>query len=219
MQKYFKKVGSSFTWYLIENTPSYKPITIEGIWNKKIYTDTVNSEKRNYIPLYYNKTIQSILQKTVDNDNIQKFDVKTSSDLHKYTKKTLISQTQDETYKYKLIHTPNQIVWSSRPNKYQDGFKVFISTTSYYGTLVDNCGMTQSIAFIMCKDENDAKNISTILNHPLYKFINNICRYGNFNNIRILQKFPYCDNYEKVYKNFNLTEEEINFIKSNIEKC
>ena len=216
-KKYFKKVGSSFTWYLIENTPSYKPITIEGIWNKKIYTDTVNSEKRNYIPLYYNKTIQSILQKTVDNDNIQKFDVKTSSDLHKYTKKTLISQTQDETYKYKLIHTPNQIVWSSRPHKYQDGFKVFISTTSYYGTLVDNCGMTQSIAFIMCKDENDAKNISTILNHPMYKFINNICRYGNFNNIRILQKFPYCDNYEKVYKNFNLTEEEINFIKSNIE--
>lgn len=218
-KKYFKKVGSSFTWYLIENTPSYKPITIEGIWNKKIYTDTVNSEKRNYIPLYYNKTIQSILQKTVDNDNIQKFDVKTSSDLHKYTKRTLISQTQDETYKYKLIHTPNQIVWSSRPHKYQDGFKVFISTTSYYGTLVDNCGMTQSIAFIMCKDENEAKNISTILNHPLYKFINNICRYGNFNNIRILQKFPYCDNYEKVYKNFNLTEEEINFIKSNIENC
>ena len=216
-KKYFKKVGSSFTWYLIENTPSYKPITIEGIWNKKIYTDTVNSEKRNYIPLYYNKTIQSILQKTVDNDNIQKFDVKTSSDLHKYTKRTLISQTQDETYKYKLIHTPNQIVWSSRPHKYQDGFKVFISTTSYYGTLIDNCGMTQSIAFIMCKDENDAKNISTILNHPMYKFINNICRYGNFNNIRILQKFPYCDNYEKVYKNFNLTEEEINFIKSNIE--
>ena len=214
-KKYFKNVGSSFTWYLIENTPSYKPITIEGIWNKKIYTDTVNSEKRKYIPLYYNKTIQSILQKTIDNDNIQKFDVKTSSDLHKYTKKTLISQTQDDTYKYKLIHTPNQIVWSSRPHKYQDGYKVFISTTSYYGTIVDNCGMTQSIAFIMCKDENEAKNISSVLNHPMYKFINNICRYGNFNNIRILQNFPYCDNYDEVYEKFNLTKNEITFIKNN----
>ena len=214
-KKYFKNVGSSFTWYLIENTPSYKPITIEGIWNKKIYTDTVNSEKRKYIPLYYNKTIQSILQKTIDNDNIQKFDVKTSSDLHKYTKKTLISQTQDDTYKYKLIHTPNQIVWSSRPHKYQDGYKVFISTTSYYGTIVDNCGMTQSIAFIMCKDENEAKNISSVLNHPMYKFINNICRYGNFNNIRILQNFPYCDNYDEVYEKFNLTKNEVTFIKKN----
>jgi len=215
-KKYFKKVGSSFTWYLIENTPSYKPITIEGIWNKKIYKDIVDSEERKYIPLYYNKTIQSILHKTIDNNIIQKFDVKTSSDLHKYTKKTLISQTQDNIYKYKLIHTPKQTVWSSRPHKYHDGFKVFISTTSYYGTFVDNCGMTQSIAFIMCKDETDAKNISCVLNHPMYKFINNICRYGNFNNIRILQKFPYCDNYEEVYNKFNLTPDEIKFIESNL---
>ena len=214
-KKYFKKVGSSFTWYLIENTPSYKPIHIEGIWNKKIYTDLVDSEERKYIPLYYNKTIQSILHKTIDNDNIEKFKVKTSSDLHKYTKKTFISQTKDNIYKYKLIHTPKQTVWSSRPHKYQDGFKVFISTTSYYGTFVDNCGMTQSIAFIMCKDETDAKNINQVLKHPMYKFINNICRYGNFNNIRILQSFPYCYKYEEVYDKFNLSNDEIKFIELN----
>ena len=215
-KKYFKKIGSSFTWYLIENTPSYKPINIEGIWNKNVYKDVVDSEERKYIPLYYNKIIQSILHKTIDNNTLQKFDVKTSSDLHKYTKKTLISQTQNETYKYKLIHTPKQIVWSSRPHKYQDGFKVFISTTSYYGTFVDNCGMTQSIAFIVCKDETEAKNINQVLKHPMYKFINNICRYGNFNNIRILQSFPYCDKYEEVYDKFNLTKDEINFIESNL---
>ena len=131
-------------------------------------------------------------------------------------KKKLISQTQDEKFKYKLIHTPKQIVWSSRPHKYQDGFKVFISTTSYYGTFVDNCGMTQSIAFIMCNDETEAKNINHVLGHPMYKFINNICRYGNFNNIRILQRFPYCDNYKNVYKKFNITEDEIKFIESNL---
>ena len=214
-KKYFKKIGSSFTWYLIENTPSYKPIEIEGVWNKNIYKDIVDSEERKYIPLYYNKTIQSILHKTIDNNTIQKFHVQTSSDLHKYTKKSLISSTQDDKHKYKLIHTPKQIVWSSRPHKYQDGFKVFISTTSYYGTFVDKCGMTQSIAFIMCKDETEAKNISSVLNHPMYKFINNICRYGNFNNIRILQKFPYCDNYDDVYEKFGITEEEIKFIESN----
>ncbi len=214
-KKYFKNVGSSFVWYLIENTPSYKPINVEGIWNKKIYTDNVESEERRYIPLYYNKIIQSILQKTIDNTNIQKFDVQTSSDLHKYTKKTFISTTQDATFKYKLIHTPKQTVWSSRPHKFQDGFKVFISTTSYYGTFVDNCGMTQSIAFIMCKDEEEAKKIGSVLNHPMYKFINNICRYGNFNNIRILQNFPYCNNYDEVYKKFNISEDEINFIESN----
>lgn len=215
-KQYFKKVGSSFVWYLIENVPFYKPIEIEGIWKKHIYKDKVDSEVRKFIPLYYNKLIQSILHKTIDNHNLTKFRVETSSDLHKFTKKQFISAKKDDVYKYKLIHTPKQTVWSSRPHKYQEGFKVFISTTSYYGTIVDNCGMTQSIAFIMCEDETESKNVSAVLNHPMYKFINDICRYGNFNNIRILQSFPYCDDYEEVYKKFNLTQDEIEFIESNI---
>jgi len=213
-KKYFKKVGSSFVWYLIENTPSYKDTNISGIWNKKTYTDTVSSGVRKYIPLYYNRIIQSILSKTIDMDN-KKFGVETTSDLHKYTKKQFISESNTDIYKYKLIHTPKQTVWSSKPHKYQDGYKVFISTTSYYGTFVDNCGMTQSIAFIRCKTKEDADNINKVLNHPIYKFINNICRYGNFNNIRILQDFPWCDNYDKVYENFNITDIEIKLIENN----
>lgn len=214
-KKYFKKIGSSFVWYLIENTKYYKDITIEGIWKNKLYKDVVKSEERKYIPLFYNSTIQSILRKTIDNNN-KKFKIETSSDLHKYTKKTLISNIKDDTFEYKLIHTPKQTVWASRKHKFQEGFKVFISTTSYYGTFVDNCGMTQSIAFIRCKDEEEANNISNVLNHPLYKFINNICRYGNFNNIRVLQNFPFNDNYENVYETFNITEEEKKFIESNV---
>ena len=112
-----------------------------------------------------------------------------------------------------MIHTPKQTVWSSKPHKYQEGWKVFISTTSYYGTFVDNCGMTQSIAFIRCEDENEANNISKVLSHPLYKFLNDICRYGNFNNIRILQCFPYCKDYDQVYKKFKITKEEQKFIE------
>jgi hypothetical protein len=34
---------------------------------------------------------------------------------------------------------------------------VFISTTDKYGAFVDNCGMTQSIVFIMCANEEEAK--------------------------------------------------------------
>jgi len=214
-KKYFKKVGSSFVWYLIENTPSYKNIEVEGMWKTKVYKDSVESGERSYIPLYYTRLIQSILSKTIDDKSLVKFEVKTSSDLHKYTKKQFISAEKDDTYKYKLIHTPKQVVWSSKPHKFQDGYKVFISTTSYYGSFVDNCGMTQSIVFITCKDEAEANKINKVLSHPMYKFINDICRYGNFNNIRILQSFPYCDDYDNVYKKFDLTEDEIKFIADN----
>ena len=214
-KKYFKKVGSSFTWYLIENTPSYKDIVVEGTWKNKEYKSTVKSEERRFIPLFYNKLIQSIINKTIDKANV-KFEVLTSSDLHKYTKKKLISKDKDEEHPYKLIHTPSQTVYASRPHKYQDGYKVFISTTTYYSTFVDNCGMTQSIAFVRCKNKKQAEKIQKILMHPMYRFINNICRYGNFNNIRILQHFPKCMNYKKVYETFDITKEEQEFIEKNL---
>ena len=214
-KKYFKKVGSSFTWYLIENIPSYKDIVVEGIWKNKEYKSIVKSEERSFIPLFYNKLIQSIINKTIDKAN-DKFEVLTSSDLHKYTKKKLISKDKDEEHPYKLIHTPSQTVYASRPHKFQDGYKVFISTTTYYSTFVDNCGMTQSIAFVRCKNKKQAEKIQKILMHPMYRFINNICRYGNFNNIRILQNFPKCMNYKKVYETFDITKEEQEFIEKNL---
>ncbi len=124
-------------------------------------------------------------------------------------------------FKYKLIHTPKQTVYSSRPHKFQDGYKIFISTTDKYNVFIDNCGMTQSIAFILCLDEEQAKKYVQILQHPLYVFINNICRWGNFNNIRILQNFPiptveYYGNHRELYNHFNISSEEIEYICANM---
>jgi adenine-specific DNA-methyltransferase len=220
-KKYFKKIGSSFTWYIIQNCPFYKDINISGIWKKEYYTSSVTSKERNYIPLLYNKIVQNILNKTIDNDKFKKFDIKTSSDLHRYTKAKFINEIETEIFKYKLIHTPKQIVYASKPHKYQDGYKIFISTTDKYNVFIDNCGMTQSIVFILCRDKEQANRYLEILNHPLYLFINNICRWGNFNNIRILQSFPiptieYSGNHNDIYDFFNITKEEIDYIHNHL---
>jgi len=220
-KKYFKKIGSSFTWYIIQNCPFYKNINVSGIWKKKEYICSVKSKQRKYIPLLYNQMVQNILSKTIDNASLPKFEVKTSSDLHKYTKAKFISTEKTEEFKYKLIHTPSQTVYSSKPHKFQEGYKIFISTTDKYSVFIDKCGMTQSIVFIICSNEEQAKKYLQILQHPLYVFINNICRWGNFNNIRILQSFPipnieYSGNYEELYNYFNITKEEIEYINANL---
>ena len=220
-KKYFKRIGSSFTWYIIQNCPFYKDINISGIWKKKEYVSSVISKQRKYIPLLYNQMVQNILSKTIDNIKLPKFEVKTSSYLHKYTKAEFIREKKTDEFKYKLIHTPNQIVYSSKPHKFQDGYKIFISTTDKYNVFIDNCGMTQSIVFIICSNEEQAKKYLEILRHPLYVFINNICRWGNFNNIRILQSFPiptieYSGNLEEIYNHFNIIKEEIEYIQENL---
>ena len=154
------------------------------------------------------------------NINLLKFKIETSCDLHRFTKKTEISDIKNDKFIYKLIHTPKQTVWASRPHKFQEGYKLFISTTDKYSTFIDNCGMTQSIVFIKCNTKTEAEKYKAILDHPLYIFINNICRYGNFNNIRILQSFPIPNineiNEDTIYNYFNITNEEIKFIKNNI---
>ncbi len=215
-KKHFKKIGSSFTWYVVQNCPAYKDMTVSGIWKKTAYTSKVESTPRRYIPLVYNCTIQGILAKTVDNDSLPKFGVQTSSDLHKYTKASLIRVDKCDVYKYKLIHTPSQTVYASRPHKFQDGYKVFLSTTDKYGVKVDCCGMTQSIAFIICKDEQEAIQIASVLEHPLYRFINNICRWGNFNNVRILQRFPVPSNNADIYGSFGITAAEQEYIDKTV---
>lgn len=211
-KKYFPKIGSSFSWYVVQNCPYYKNITVEGIYRKLPYLESVPSGTRSYIPLFYNQLVHNILAKTIDNESLPKYKVETSSDLHKYTKRHLIVDTKDDEHTYRLIHTPSQTVYASRPHKHQDGYKVFLSTTDRYNVFIDTCGMTQSIAFIRCVDYEEAKTIHNVLQHPLYIFINNICRWGNFNNIRILQRFPVPRMTDDIYACFAITQEEQDMI-------
>ena len=215
-KKYFPKIGSSFTYFILEKTPFYQPFTVKCLYKKSIYGSKVESQVRDFIPLCYNNIVQSILNKVLGGN--KKFGIETTSDLHKYTKRHLISSQPDETYKYRLIHTDKQTVYASRPHKYQEGYKVFLSTTGNWNVFIDNCGMTQSIAFIRVEDKDTAEKIKNILQRPLYKFVNDICRWGNFNCIRILQRmsYPSCDsdNEKDIYTSFGITEEEIEFIQN-----
>ena len=210
-KKWFPKIGSSFTWFVLQKckpTPEDKFI----VEHPRFSRETVNHQPRAYIPLIYNETIRNILNKTIDFVH-PRFSIETSSDLHKYTKRELISTEPSAEYTHRLIHTPKQTVYSKRAHKFQDGWKVFLSTTDTYRTFVDNCGMTQSIAFIRCSTEDEAVRISTYLNHDLYVFFNNICRWGNFNNIRILQRFPKPDDLDvPPYEAFKITKKEREYI-------
>jgi hypothetical protein len=168
-------------------------------------------ENQNFIPLYASQIVYDILEKTLNNKLLPKYKIETTSDLHRTTKSKFISNFQSEEYCHKLIHTPTQTVWSKIPHKFQDGWKVFIPLTNQYSTFIEASGMTQSIAFIRCKTREEALKIKEELDSDIYKFLNNITRYGNFNNIRILQNFP-------LLSSFSLTKAEMDFVKHFNEK-
>lgn len=206
-KKWFPTVGSSFTWFLLKKTPNTNPVKIVNSYIIKDTQEAYIDRGVKFIPLYYNEMVRSIFNKTVNNNELPKYKIETSSDLHKYTKAKHLVDTRDGLHPYKIHHTPSQIVWSDVPHKYQIGFKLFLSLTNQYQLFIDNdAGMTQSIAFIRCENEEEAIRLRNELSNDVYKFINNVTRYGNFNNIRVLQNLP-------LWGSFELTEEENNFIR------
>ena len=204
-KKYFPKVGSSFTWFLLQKKTNNTPFSIQNNYVIKDVQTIKIPVGVQFFPLYNATIVENILNKTLRNKNLKKYSIQTSSYLHRFTKKDFISDIQTTEFKYKLIHTHTQTVWSKKPHKFQQGFKVFISLTNQFNTFIDNCGMTQSVAFILCKNKVEATIIKKKLDNEIFIFLNNITRYGNFNNIRVLQQFP-------LLGEFKLTSKEELFI-------
>ncbi len=123
----------------MQKTPNKQPFVVENNYIWKDVTKVQLGVGEEFVPLYLSRHVLNILRKTVNDKTLPKYAIETTSDLHRTTKKALISNTKTTSFKYRLIHTPSQTVWSKKKHKYQDGRKVFISLTNQYETFVDNC--------------------------------------------------------------------------------
>lgn len=102
-----------------------------------------------------------------------------------------MSIQKNEVFKYKIIHTPSQILWSSRPHKHQGKIKVFIPLTTYYeDIIVDDCVNTQGMGYILCNTIDEAELLKKLLLSKLFPFIANITRWSNFNVPEVMKLLP-----------------------------
>jgi hypothetical protein len=190
-KKWFPNNGSSFTYFVLEKTKHYQPFMCVSKYNGEITSDIVPSMTRDWLPLHWNSEIKYLMSQTVDRTDLKCFPIKVSSDLHNYTKNHYLSDVQGEQHPYEIVHTFNKTRWSRKPHKYQEGWKVLITLTSNFDTrIVNNVGMTQGVAFILCCCEQQARYFQEQLHKPINKLLNDLNRFGNFNNTHILTKLP-----------------------------
>lgn len=201
-KKWFPGVGSSFSWFVCVNEPHEGSTHVTGKHLKHTFDSNVVLRNERFIPLLCTDMANRIMKKIISGDNTLR--IETSSDLHATTKKDIISNHQDGEHPYKLVHTKLQTKWAQRPHKFQDGIKVFICLTSTYETWIDSCGMTQSAAFVRCIDNEQALDVKKTLDSLPFAFAVSITRYGNFANIRVLQRLTIRDDY---------TIEELEYMK------
>ena len=210
--KYFT-VGSSFTAWVLQNNQSTTTCQIDNI--------AVDITKLNYLPRNFHHSYP--IHDKVINSNFKKLDVKCDTTCHSDYKHQKLSDTKDSVFKYKTHHTNAQTKFSKLKSKDFNNNKVLWSLSGYFKPFYDNgsIGTTEVCQYVLVADEVEGNNTVSYLNSKLYQFIINTGKWSGFLNGKVIESLPQLPNKmwtdKALYKLFNLTQEEIDYIESNVK--
>ena len=221
------KVGSSFTWYLIENS-KYQGTTI--IRDSNGIEVEVNLDNFDLLPLNGNIAVVKIFEKIQSGGNKFKFkgirgpgkeDLEysdKSSDLYqfKYVGSQYNKKNFNEEFGCIMFYSEKKHPDYNKP-------KVIVNYIGDIHPYVDdgNAGM-QYCQVHFLNSINEVKPIESVVKSKLFRFAYRYVRYGMHNEAGILNSFSYpplTKTYtdQEIYTHFNLTQEEIDYIESTIK--
>jgi len=227
--KYFKKIGSTFAYFLIENTEYYKKTIIEYLYCNKIESIEIKLIKGYKIPRILTKLDIQIINKLTSKNNYKLNDFmfgKKTQRIRKdqLTKKTIMT-TETSTHKIKIIDTINKT--NLFPGKYYyydkkdndfDSDKLILSKKGYLMPYVDRTkSYTYSDNFKYIIDDNldEIKLLfdSIIIKYLLYQFSKN--GFDSINIIKMLDKknLNKIKNESDILKLYNINDEEFDHVK------
>jgi len=209
VKKYFPGIGSSFTIIIWQkNVYDNKTYVVNTFLKKDIQKNVTIPNNLNFIPLYISQTILDIIPKIVTNKR-NTFDYR--CDLHNFTQKALLSDNQDETFKYRTIHTMRKTRYAVKKQDIYDKWIIIVPLSTYYIPVIEHhANTTQSVGYIPFDSKEKANNYLKRITKPEYKLIVHLTRYGNFNNIMVLR-------YMNFDKDIKFTKKEENEIKTLVD--
>jgi hypothetical protein len=207
---FFKDVSVKTDYYVLQNTSKKIPSIIDSYYKKNKYTSKFIIDKSiKFIPNIFNEEINNLLKNV--NLNGKEYECKISSDCHKV--RDHVQKGQNDKYKYPLFNTSaNKFdYFSSKPHKDQNKKKVILSNSGSLSPFYDKgvYGTTQDSMYILVDNSKEGENIVNILKTPIFRFLIEICKWGNFRNEADLIsyfKFPMISDYsdESIIKSYKL---------------
>ncbi len=209
VKKYFPGIGSSFTIIIWQKAVFDNNTYIVNNYLRKDIQKNVSIPKNlKFIPLYISQTVLDITPKIVT-DKRNTFDYR--CDLHNFTQKKLLSDIQDDTFKYRTIHTMRKTRYAVKKQDIYDKWIIVVPLSTYYiPTIEHNANTTQSVGYIPFETKKEAEEYLEKITKPEYKLIVHLTRYGNFNNIMVLR-------YMNFDNNIKFTKKETDKIKSLVD--
>jgi hypothetical protein len=192
VKKYFPGVGSSFTIFVWQKgIMDNKTIIVNNFLIQDTQTDVTISKDLLFIPLYISQPILDMIPKLISEER-NTFNYR--CDLHNFTQKKLLSDTADETFKYKTIHTIRKTRYATKKQDIYDKWNIIVPLSTYYLPLIMNkVNTTQSVGYISFDTKDEAEEYLEIITAPHFKVLVHLTRYGNFNNIKLLKHLRFQD--------------------------
>jgi len=218
-EQYFPDIASSISWYIIENKES-KNIT--NINNK------LNINLSNFLYLPQNICTESLsIHKKVVFDTINKLDIhKDYVTCHNALLKnnnSSLSKIKTQTHIYPVFHTNKQTWYSSILQPFAHKKKVLWTRSGYQKPFYssETLGVTDLSYFIFVDNDNEGKYYEKYLNSELLHYIFKSAKWSGFGNDKVFYALPDVVNKNlnesltdiDIYKLFNITPDEIEFIK------
>ena len=189
-KKYFKGIGSSFSFMIWQKgVNNHKTTIINNYLLKDIQHNITIPKDLPFLPLYISQNILNLVQKLISKTP-NNFTYR--CDLHNFTQKAFLSDTQDNTYKYRTIHTPRKTRYASKKQDIYDKHIIIIPLSTYFIPYIESkTNTTQSVGYFAFESKKEASDYLKILNKPHFKVLIHLTRYGNFNNIMVLKHLAF----------------------------
>jgi hypothetical protein len=219
-KKHFPNVGSTFSFFVIENKNYENETTIlsKNINGTIEVANNINLNESliDVFPRDLTNIGISIIKKTLG-DDVEKLGIINNTFNHS-VHKTKWSLNQNEEFCYPIQNTPSKLYWYNYPHPHQGLTKLLIPTTTYFrNQMVSTNGVTQSFCYYLIDEELDLNIVANNINNKLFDYLNECFRYANWNSVNLLRKLPKIPldvmlTDTDVYTFFKLTEDEINHI-------
>lgn len=219
-EKYFPDISSSISWYIIENRESNNITNIN---------DKLKINLSNFLYLPQNISMESLsIHKKVMFDTLQKLsihkDYVTCHNALLKKENSSLSKTKTDKHIYPVFHTNKQVWYSSILQPFSDKKKVLWTRSGYQKPFYSSktLGVTDLSYFILVDNDNEGKYYEKYLNSELLQYIFKSAKWSGFGNDKVFYALP--DINQKnlndfltdndIYKIFNITHDEIKFIKN-----
>jgi predicted DNA-binding protein (MmcQ/YjbR family) len=218
---FFPGVGSSFAYYSVENAPARGKSALTSM-SKKFNVKL--DESIIYLPNDICAESMSIHNKVMFLTK-EKLDVKYDYvNCHNILLKTsdTLSKTPTDNHVYPVFHTNKQIWYSSIQQPHLKKKKVLWTRSGYTKPFYDSgkLGTTDMGYYVEVKNSTEGKFLAANLSSELFSYIFKTAKWSGFGNEIVFSLLPKLPNKAlsdiEIYKYFNITEAEIDYIRRNL---